>query len=61
MPNIIQNNDALANHSCLISGVFKACVSILVIGFVLAGCATLPTEYVSRFTCVEQIGSDFFL
>jgi putative cardiolipin synthase len=45
MPNIIQNNDALANHSCLIPGVFKACLFFLFIGFVLAGCATLPTEY----------------
>jgi len=45
MLSISQSIDALASRCGLISGVFKACVSLLFIGVVLAGCATLPTEY----------------
>jgi putative cardiolipin synthase len=45
MLNISQNSDALGSRSCLIRGVFKACVALLLIGLVLAGCATLPKEY----------------
>jgi putative cardiolipin synthase len=45
MFTITENSVAIANRSCLIPDVFKAWMSLLLIGFVLAGCATLPTEY----------------
>ena len=45
MLNISQNNDALSNRCGRIPGVFNACVFFLLIGLVLAGCATLPKEY----------------
>jgi cardiolipin synthase C len=45
MINIRQNCSAIANRSVAISGMLKACCSILLIGFVSAGCATVPKEY----------------
>jgi hypothetical protein len=45
MRNSSENSDTIANHSCPIPGLFKACLSFLLIGFLLAGCATLPKEY----------------
>jgi putative cardiolipin synthase len=45
MFTITENSVAIANRSCLIPDVFKACLLFLLIGFMLAGCATLPTEY----------------
>ena len=45
MIGICEKRRAIANLSCLVPGVLKACWSFLLIGFLLAGCATVPKEY----------------
>ncbi len=45
MFSISENGGATANRFRLIPGLLKACLSFLLIGFLLAGCATVPKEY----------------
>jgi len=45
MLSISHTIDALASRFGVISGLFKAYVFFLLIGLVLTGCATVPTEY----------------
>jgi len=43
MFKIGQNGSALVDRALVITGMIRACCSFLLIGLVLAGCATLPT------------------
>ncbi len=45
MFSISEKGGATANRFRLVPGLLKACLSFLLIGFLLAGCATLPKEY----------------
>jgi len=45
MFDISENRGATANRPCLIPGLSKGCMSFLLIGFLLAGCATVPKDY----------------
>jgi putative cardiolipin synthase len=45
MFKIGQNGSAMVDCAAVITGMIRACCSFLLIGLVLAGCATLPTEY----------------
>jgi len=45
MFKIGQNYSAMVDRATVITGTIRACCSFLLIGLVLAGCATLPTEY----------------
>jgi len=45
MLSISENSGAITERSWHIPGLLKACLSFLAIGFLLAGCATVPKEY----------------